>query len=219
MNTLQLQYRIYHSHTAEDFISKLERNNNNEQVIELITATRDPVSRKVSTFFQNIIDGPYDYAFGSQEKVLDAGMDELLRRFQTWQEGIEEATGWFDKHFFSATGIDVYANPFEKDKGWQIIEQGKWRVLILRYEDISVNHVDALNDFVSRRYGDRVTYKELKSKNLSSGKWYSGLMKTFYEQIKFSQEEMAAAYDSKYAHHFYSDDELRKMKARWNHQG
>ncbi|GAA5496669.1 hypothetical protein Rhal01_02854 [Rubritalea halochordaticola] len=134
----------------------------------------------------------------------------------SWDGCIRESTEWFDKHFTQATGLDIYSYGFEPAEGWQIIEDKSWRVLVLRFEDIGVNHLEALNAFIRKKYGGKIVLQKLMNRNLSSGKWYADLMADFYQSITFTSREMTEAYDSKYAKYFYSPEELARMRGRWS---
>ncbi|OBG36923.1 putative capsular polysaccharide synthesis family protein [Mycobacterium sp. E3198] len=225
--TLEARYRYYHLHDREDFYAKYEpyrvgRRAKRVEYFDIITATRDPLARKVSCFFQNLAvtrttpdAAVYPFCFDSEDAARNAGMDELTARFHAWDEGIAEATEWFDRHFEPATGIRIYDHGFDPEKGWQIFREGKWRVLVLRFEDIEKNHLDAINEFVVGRYGESSRVERLWPANLSSRKWYFDLMKDFLQEIQFSATDIEAAYGTPYARYFYTEQELATMRSRW----
>jgi len=225
--TLEARYRYYHLHNRADFYSKYQpysvgRRTKRAEYFDIITATRDPLARKISGFFQNLAvtratpDATvHPFCFDSVEAALDAGMDEWIARFHAWDEGIAEATEWFDRHFEPATGIRIYDHGFDPDKGWQIFREGKWRVLVLRFEDIHKSHLDALNEFVVGRYGESSRIDRLWPANLSSRKWYFDLMNEFRKKVQFSDADLEAAYCTPYARYFYTDQELASMRSKW----
>lgn len=219
-NTLQERYHVYHLHTLKDFLSKYEsiheRMSNLEQrELDLITIAREPVGRKISTFFQNLVDTHYSFSFESESEAAAAGVDELLKRFHAWEEGIEEATSWYDRHFEPATGVCLYDYDFDKDRGWAIHKSGRWRMLVLRFTDIKINHVEALNYFVTTRFGDRARIDALRASNISSKKWYSERMEEFRKRLYFSTSELDLAYDSRYMRYFHTDQEIARMRSLW----
>lgn len=228
--TLEARYRYFHLHHRADFCAKYEpyrvgRRGKGAEYFDIITATRDPLARKISCFFQHLAvsrENPtaeYPFCFDSVEAALNAGMDELIARFHAWDDAIPEATEWFDRHFEPATGIRIYDHGFDPEKGWQIFRDQNWRVLVLRFEDIGTNHLDALNEFVVERYGKRSRIKRLWPANLSSDKWYFDVMKEFRQKIKFSDADMDAAYCTPYARYFYTSEELASMRSKWAQSG
>lgn len=182
---------------------------------DIITATRDPLTRKVSAFFQNITADHYGFSYDSLDDAKKAPVEDLIRRFRSWEDGINEATGWFDRHFLPKTSVDVYASEFDPNQGWQLIDSVEFRVLIVKFEDIKKNHVGALNALVRKRFGKEAVIDVLEPNNLSEAKWYSGVMKEFKEVIQFTKEELDEAYCSKYMIHFYSTEQIAKLRAKW----
>ena len=219
-NTLQERYHVYHLHTLEDFEKKyngvhqrtpgLEHRN-----LDLITIAREPVGRKISTFFQNLVNSPYPFCFQNEAEAGAAGVDELIKRFHDWEYGIEEATGWYDKHFEPATGVCIYNHDFDKERGWSIHQDGRWRMLVLRFSDVETNHVEAINSFLVSRFGERAEIEALRSSNVSGKKWYASLMKEFRSKIDFSNYELDRAYNSTYMRHFHTEQEISSMRSIW----
>lgn len=220
-NTLQTRYHVYHLHTLRDFRTKHEgalarRPRLANEVIDIITIAREPVGRKISTFFQNLVDSPYPFRFETRQQALDAGVDELLRRFHAWKNGIEEATGWYEMHFKPATGVDVYCHGFDREKGWSIIQEANWRILLLRFSDVRTNHIEALNHYLIGRFGPKSRIKALRPSNVSSVKWYAPMMKEFRERVVFSPEELDRAYNTQYMRHFHTKKEIAAMRLQWH---
>jgi hypothetical protein len=228
MTTLETHYRTYHLHLLADFASKYEpyragRKHRGAEYFDIITASREPLSWRISAFFQNLVNGHLRLiTFESKEAALQAGMDELIARFRAWDDAVQawghgmcDATEWFDRHFEPATGIRIYDHAFDPERGWQIIREGKWRVLVLRFEDMNKNHLDAMNEFVVGRYGESSRLHSLRAENVSSQKWYADLMKEFKQKIKFSDAEIEEAYCSPYVRYFYTDQELANMRSKW----
>lgn len=220
-NTLEARYHVYHLHTRWEFERAFRpyrtRHRLGEQdSFDIITVVREPLGRKISAFFENLVNSPeYEFSFESREAVLEAGMDDLLARFHAWTDGIAEATEWYDRHFKPATGISIYEQGFDPRYGWQIFRQGRWRVLVLRFKDIGENHLEALNEFVVDRYGESARMHRLLDWNLSSRKWYAALKASFCKSVCYSESEREAAYGSRFAQYFYTEEELHKMRAKW----
>jgi hypothetical protein len=214
--TLEANYFMCHIHTKSDFETYKARYAVRGQRVDMITATRDPLGREISAFFQNVTNLSHGYGVGTKNEVLAMGVDNLIREFfSRWNDQLPDTTIWFDRHFKTATGIDVYDYPFNPAQGWSIIGTDKWRVLILRFEDINRNYLEAVNTFVTARFGLESAYPAFLPSNLSESKWYGSLMKEFIDKIRFTPEQIEQQYGSKYCMHFYSDDEITKMKSRW----
>jgi hypothetical protein len=222
-NTVETRYRVCHFHTSGEFEKysamfwTKKQTGESGGYIDMITATRDPIGREVSAFFQNITNMSHSWGVGSREEVLAMSAEELIGKFfERWDKGAINTTIWFDRHFKSSTGIDIYAHPFDPKTGWSIIRDGAWRVLIVRFEDINRNYLEACNAFVRQRFGESATYPALLPANMSDDKWYGPLMLDFKKNIRFTPEQIASQYESRYCRHFYSPEEIERMKAKWN---
>ena len=188
------------------------------QMIDLITATRDPIGREISGFFQNITYVNHSYGVGTPEEVLALGPERLIEIFkERWgrRKWVPDTHLWFDRCFMPSTGIDIYAHDFNRERGWSIVHSGRWRVLVVRFEDINRNYLEAINAFVTERFGDGAAYRAMRKTNVSSSKWYSEIMREFKQKITFTPEEIAEQYDTKYCSHFYTPEEIQKLKSRW----
>jgi hypothetical protein len=215
--TLESDYHVIHMHTKEEmlaFLPNLRKSKTNK--LEIITATRDPIGREISVYFQNICAPAFAYGVESMEEAFKVGTKGLVEKFhQRWNAGEPDTTVWFDEHFKACTGIDIYAYPFDREQGWQIIETDEYRILVVRFEDINRNYLEAVNTFVAPSRGGVLRYEKMINSNVSDDKWYGSLMNDFKSQISFKKEILDAAYQSKYCHHFYTDREIDKMRSRY----
>lgn len=221
-NTLETRYHMCHFHTQREFesyYSKFPPEKHRAKsggYFDIITASRDPIGREVSAFFQNITNMTNSWGVGTREEVLAMPMEELIDAFfQRWDGGSINTTVWFDRHFEPTTGLDIYQYPFDPAKGWSIIREKGWRVLVVRFEDINRNYLEACNAFVSERFGEAAKYDRMLLANVSEDKWYADIMREFKALIRFTPEQIASQYESKYCRHFYSPAEIDRMKSKW----
>ena len=219
-HTIEDRYRVFHCHTQKEFEINLGIVNKRDPagIIDLITATRDPISREISAFFQNITALHHDYGVGSREMIIKMDVGELIRIFkERWANHprLPDTTVWFDRAFLPATGINIYDHAFDRERGWTIFRQGRWRVLVTRFADINRNYLEAINAYLGERYGADAVCTELRSANLSEKKWYSELMREFKTRITFTPGEIEELYSSPYCAHFYTPGEIEIMKSKW----
>ncbi len=214
--TLEADYHVIHMHTREEMIATLPRvRRAKRKKLEIITATRDPVGREISVYFQNMLAPGYPFGVKSREDAMRIGADGLLERFhQRWQSGAIDTNVWFDRHFKTATGVDVYQHPFNVKRGWDIIEEHDYRILIVRFEDLNRNYLEAVNAFV-KKANRSLSYSKMVNANVSDDKWYGGLLKEFKSKVSFSRKALDETYDSKYCNHFYMPEEIATMRSRF----
>ena len=168
----------------------------------VITIVREPVMRSASDFFQSgrrlgrLADG--------------AAATALFARFAT-EQGIPRTLDWFDQELEPNLGIDVYAHPFDPATGYCIIESPAVRLLLLRQESLDVAP-KALGQFLGLAQ-DLPVDRE----NEGAQKEYSDLYAAVARDVRFPEAMLERTYNSRFAQHFYSSEELDRFRRRWAH--
>ncbi len=183
----------------------------------VITLVREPISRNVSSFFQNLeFRLSYDYRSELQRKGKEAVAAEIQRLFDVnyldpWAMERVDANPltWFDSELKAVFGVDVYASDFPTKKGYQIYESDRARVLLLRLEDLNRIHSAALKEFLQL---DDFT---LVSANTAEAKAYSELYEIFLRDLTLPASYVDDLCNSRHARHFYTDAEIKHLRARW----
>jgi hypothetical protein len=165
--------------------------------IKLITLTREPISRNISGFFQNLED-----FIGKNEK----DKNELIKLFFK-SENNYYTINWFDNEIKSVFGIDVYSYEFPKDKGFMVISDKNVEMFIARIEDLNS---------LENQIGNFLKIKEFKLDNTNKGenKWYSEMYDQLKSNINFPESYVKDRYNSKYMKHFYSEQEISLFKEK-----
>ncbi len=104
--------------------------------------------------------------------------------------------------------IDIYAHPFDKEKGYAIMRENNVEVFVYQLEKLN-NIIPELSDWVG------VPFDKLESANVGADKWTGESYKQAQRELTFSQEYFDACYNEPYVKHFYSDEDIEKFKARW----
>ncbi len=166
--------------------------------LKIITATRDPIARNVSAYFQNV--GPNfcsDLGWLEEDFISNYPHSVPLR--------------WFDVELKSVTGIDVFDEEFPIDQGWQVLREGGFQVLILRQENLAKTiKSGVIQEFVGARDIDLT-----ESFNRSNAKEYSKRYAEFKEEVRLPKDLLDSLLVSKYAEHFYSKAEIATFKRKW----
>jgi hypothetical protein len=189
---------------------------------DIVTSTREPISQAISGLFQGI-DVHHPYLINEQGTVdVDKAMQSLTKKFSEFDENRDpEKTWysivWFDWELKRLFDIDVYASPFRHEQGYMIFENLKARVLLIRAEDL--NH--SLNPGLSEFLGVNDSF-EMKQANLGSKKDYLE-EQAFYDAYKYiksnfkvSRDICEKIYSTKYARHFYSEQEREQFIQKWS---
>jgi hypothetical protein len=176
------------------------------QPIKIISLVRDPVARNVSTFFYALPQFIPDWKEKEAQQLLSAG--ELNAIFESKQHFIRTALNWFDEQIKDAVGLDVYAVPFDKTRGWQVYKQGLIELLVLRMEDLQRTGEDALRKFLN------LPHLKMVKVNTGEEREAYELYRRFLTH-PVSQEYLEMTYSAKLARHFYTDKEIGRFVHRW----
>ncbi len=173
---------------------------------KIITLIREPVSRTVSAFFQNT--EMYGEAVEGKNLEVDAtkAMSVLEERFAG--QPIDNEKAWFDMEIKGNFGIDVFAEPFDVKKGYQIYTQNGNQLLLLRMEDLNKVFPQASNEFF------QVDGLELKNKNISENKIYSQTYNQIKNEFKLNPSRFESISQTKFYQKFYNDF-TDTVKIKW----
>ncbi len=117
---------------------------------------------------------------------------------------------WFDLELKSVFGVDVYDYPFDKEKGYVIIENENVDVLVYRLENLN-DLEGVIGDFV----GCGTDFR-LESRNISSERVYGDFYNEFRNRLRLPQEYIDFYYKGNpRMDHFYSEDEKQQFLSKW----
>jgi hypothetical protein len=183
---------------------------------KIVTLVRDPVVRNVSAFFQNLdvelLDSNHRYRIKSTynfETTLD--IEDIGKLVELFVETLDHDTPviWFDSQLKPVFGIDVFASDFPISKGYKIYEGELADALVLRLENLDECARDAFQEFLG------LEGFTLMKANVASEKPYYIIYRRFLDSAILPDSYLAEMYTSKYAQHFYSQEEISAFRARW----
>lgn len=174
---------------------------------KIINLVRDPVAIKVSALFQTLNEHIPDW-----QKYLKNGeltMNDLEKLFYSKPEfGVNDLDTWHDEQIKALWGIDIFAIPFHKDKGYQIYRRANIDLLVIRLEDLNRIANRAIDEFLG------IKNLIIQSINVANDKPYARL----YDEFKthpLSEKYVDKAYKLRFANHFYTADEIAAFRKHW----
>jgi hypothetical protein len=166
----------------------------------VVCLVRDPIAQSVSAFFQPGMRHGY---------LTDAAdIEPLLERFGDRLDRLP--LGWFESHLEPTLGIDVYASPFDPERGYAIISTPSVDLLLLRCEGLAVAP-HALAELFHRK--DPIA---VPRKNVGSDKDYGRAYDAFVSELRPSPETLDQVYSSRIVTHFYTSEEIAKFREFWS---
>jgi len=172
--------------------------------LDIITLTREPVGRAVSSFFQN-----FEANTGISPEAFDGDSSELLRLYLSNNQSHYRSLDWFDNNLKTHIDVDVYSSDFDRNKEYSVIEAGDYRVLLLRSEA-----QDNVKEFAVREFLGLKKFS-LINENVGEQKSYSDLYRQFVDEVKLPSAHVEKMLESKYARHFYGEAEIEEVRRRW----
>lgn len=177
----------------------------------IISLVRDPVALRVSTLFQVLDEYIPDWAELIKAEKLT--IKDLQRQLMTRKEFDPiHLSGWYNKQVKDLFGFDVFASPFDVEKGYTIYRSplSRFSFMIIRLEDLNRVASDAFYNFI------RLEKLQIVNQNVGSDKHYSELYKKF-KTVPLPVEYLDAAYATPYARHFYTAEEIEAFRNKWLH--
>jgi len=171
--------------------------------IVIITLVREPIARNISAYFQNL----HNFK-GTDSAHLEYDSDQLAASFLE-EYPHEVPLEWFDRELRATTGIDVFRYRFPHDHGYRIITERPFQVLVMRHD---------LDDRIKERLIAELLHAprfRLRRANESANKSYAESYRALRDSLRLPVSYLERMLDSRYARHFYSRDELRRIRSRW----
>lgn len=194
--------------------------------IRIVTAVREPISRDLSALYQGIscyeifvphLDEPLDgkdfWAGHLDAQVLwerfleDGGGYKI--NFRHWRKERNEKA-YFHAFYedFKESMVDVLDYPFDKEKGYTVIEEGNLQIFVYQLEKLN-GLLPELGAFLG------VPLEKLESGNIASEKWISDSYQVAKKELKISQEYFDTVYADPYLQHFYKAEDIQKFQDKW----
>ena len=190
------------------FLSKkLKKTQNLQQKWKVITLVREPIIRNISSFFQT----RKLLSAEDQQKLTNSNdTEELVNLFLTQYYDHEAPLTWFDMQLKPVFGIDVFEKEFPTDAGYCIYPGDIADVLLIRLEDLNRCHTQAFKEFLD------IDNFQLKNANIAKDKDYSQAYTKLRRSKTLPATYIDRMYQSKYARHFYTDEELDRFTYQYS---
>ena len=185
---------------------------------KLITLTRDPVARNLSTFFENLevrlLNDNDEFVIESDYydiHALTVTSDDVQVLTELFHDRVKHDSPleFFDRELKGVFGVDVYGSEFPKSKGYKIYNDKIADVLLIRLEDLDYRAPEAFKEFLD------IDNFILKHENIGSNKNYSAIYARFKREIYLSETYLDKFYNSKYMRHFYTEEEINTLREKW----
>jgi len=216
-SSIARKFRPTYIWNAEYLLEQFDKEPDPEPKWKVVSLTRDPVARNISSFFQNL---RLFFGYDINRKALSNNRDRVIRELQDLFYGsfVQESEAiyvdsnpltWFTDELGKVFDIEVFELPFSVDRGYEIYETPGARILIIKLEKLRSCAESALNQLLG------VRNFRLADANRASDKPYSSLYRQFKKSIDLPDYYLDKLYESEYCRHFYTEEEIRKFRKYW----
>lgn len=168
----------------------------NHKRIKMIVGVREPISRNISGYFQSL-----------NRRELDRLPKSHICKYFSYVPHMAPLY-WFDNELLRHFDIDVFSYPFDREKGFSVFSAGIFDLFVYKIESLNTLEPE-LGEFLS------IENFKLKMANRQEDKWSRELYESVLNQISFSSEYCGLMYNSKYARHFYTEEEIAQFTKKW----
>lgn len=190
-------YAPLHLIKSKHLLSLVKKNN---PKIYLICLIREPISREISSIYQNIEmfenTTLNDFLKINNDKVA-SNLTKLLLRDQY----LKELDDWFDEQLFEHFGVDIFKLNLDEGYDIQIFENVSF--LLIRMEDLKSHFSEAISEFLPFS-NDKI---ELIKDNIASTKFYNLDYVKLKQKIDVNKFKVCDHYvNNKFVNHFYKNE-------------
>ena len=173
--------------------------------IDFVTPVRDPVARNVSKYFFERGRG----LIAADPSIVNMDVTRAIEHFYATTDH-REPLRWFGSEVHDPLGIDVFTGSFAIERGWDVFEHGRFRMLVLR-ADLS----DAEKARVTAEYLGVKPF-EIERMNAVSPAGDASLYEQFRAEATLEPAYLDWMYDSAYARRFFTPAELATWREQWS---
>lgn len=189
-------------------IMRIKESIKNGKELKVITSVREPVARNISLMFYFLPRLLGEYAYVPNTLKSKNAYTEIFEDMYYKFINHDYVLNWFDDEVYKYLGINIYEYPFDKEKGYLIIEKGNIKLLILKLEKLN-ECVQVIRQFTG------VEKFELAKENSSDDYWYKPIYDNFKKGFIPNREYLDKLYESKFMRYFYSENEIEAFYKKW----
>ncbi|MGH0033152.1 MAG: putative capsular polysaccharide synthesis family protein, partial [Myxococcota bacterium] len=120
------------------------------------------------------------------------------------------AEEWFDRELRTTLGIDVFDEPFDRERGWQILHARRADLLLLRTEDLDRTLPVGFAELTGTALPD-VARENVRAETFD-GRAYAEIWRRF----RLPRDVVRRIYGGRLTRHFYGKDRIERFTARWS---
>lgn len=181
---------------------------------KVVSLVRDPIARDVSSFVQIV---HFVHPELTQPTVQEARIARAAAmQFLMYREAESYHSRWFDMEVRQMFGIDVFDTPFDHEHKRLHVSRGNVDLMVLRLEDLDATLPANLAWFLGvPEENIRSTYASSRHPEKIAPAYDRDIYRRIVRQVRVPRSRSKPVYESRFARHFYTADEIDRFAARW----
>ena len=195
----------------------------------VVSGVREPVAQALSAFFNHLSCFFPDYLrYDAVHQNFERILADVFRSYldahalarppaspleRLLQGHLFLCTDWFERELDSTLGVDVFASPFDHERGFVLHSQPGMECLVYRCEQLH----EALDAGLRRlTHQNNLT---LGRRNAADQKPYGDLYNRVRDTLWVDEKTLDALYATPYMAHFYTPPEIERFRGKWAANG
>jgi len=178
--------------------------------VYIVTAIREPIARRISSFFENFPQVNPDLLNYTGAEFEDKAVETLIRIFRDEASEIKNfADSWFSNEIYEPFGLDVFCKHYDHAQGFHLLDNNKARIVLFKIESLSDNFSRGIEALVGGQ-------ASLGTRNIASHKYYSESYQAVKKRLKLKESIVREILSSKVVEFFYAKEKealIRKWSA------
>ncbi|MER5703737.1 putative capsular polysaccharide synthesis family protein [Micromonospora sp. NPDC002296] len=181
---------------------------------KVVSVVRDPIARDVSSFVQLV-------HFAHPELTRPTIQEDKIARaaslqFAMYSESDSYHSRWFDTEIRDMFGIDVFETPFDHEHRRLRVSRGNVDLMVLRLEDLTATLSGNLSWFLGVPPSDiPAVYASSRHPEKQAPAYDPDVYRRIVKRVRVPLARSRPIYESRFARHFYTDDEIGRFAAGW----
>jgi hypothetical protein len=169
----------------------------------VITLVREPIARNISSYFHHL-----NIIWRQRDAHANVPFDRLVEGFLSYPLSAVPLE-WFDREFKAALSIDIYEHPFPREQGFMRLSTDHYEVLVMRHDLDDRQKERCIQELLG------VQDVAIRPVNTAAEKPYAEVYRHFVETVRLPESYISEMLDSKYTRHFYTSEEIERLRAKW----
>lgn len=178
--------------------------------VYIVTAIREPIARRISSFFENFPQVNPDLLNYIGADFEHKAVEILMGIFRDEATEIKNfADSWFHNEIYEPFGLDVFSKPYDHTQGFHLLDNNKAKIVLFKIESLTDNFSRGIEALVGKQ-------ASLGTRNISTHKYYSESYQSVKKRLKLKESIVREILSSKVVEFFYANEKealIRKWSA------